>query len=51
MATNDVSLRELFRAGWDIQKQIDSGKLVANSKDFNVMDEDHLTIQSFVNIK
>ena len=36
LQADDLSLPELFQKGWDTQKEVESGELPSNSKEFQV---------------
>ena len=38
LQAGDLSLPELFQKGWDTQKEVESGELPSNSKEFQVSD-------------
>ena len=38
LQAGDLSLPELFQKGWETQKEVESGELPSNSKEFQVSD-------------
>ena len=51
LQAGDLSLPELFQKGWDTQKEVESGELPSNSKEFQVSDFGHITTVTLVKLQ